>query len=277
MPSRSKVAPLRPNSLPPLRVASTSQRGSRIDGSRNEVWLCPGYDGNGNGVVLYVKPGLSVRQAMVEALAAQIGQCMSLPCPDPYIVTASPQHVGRPRGAKIFAFGSAQVGIGARPVLDSEVLLGLLETQKLRDPLATFDEFIANPVRGPRDIVFDPAHGAIIIDHEGAMEASTKPGQSVSNWLADRVLERLTTKDRPVFLKRLRSKAAALHSIGIGAAPSAVQFDQRGVPLYNELAAFLVERLTHLDRLLSERVLPGQAYIQEHPSEDDASGRATDL
>ncbi len=106
MPSRANVTPLKASTLAPLRSASTSQKGDRLAGSRNEVWLCAGYDGSGRGVVLYVKPSLGVRSIMVEALAAQVGQCMGLPCPDPYIVTASPQHIGRPRGAKIVAFGS---------------------------------------------------------------------------------------------------------------------------------------------------------------------------
>jgi hypothetical protein len=234
-------------------------------GSRNEVWLCPAYDGAGRGVVLFVKPALTVRRIMVEALSAQVGQCMSVPCPDPYLVTVSPQHIGRPRGAKVVAYGSEQVGNRsmAFPVLDNDTLLEMLGRQKLTESLLAFDEFIANAVRGPRDIVFVPEHGAFAIDHEGAMEESTLADQSVTNWIADRVLERLDAKQRPLFLKRLRAKAAALHAVKLGAAPSAVQFDQRGVPLYNELIDFLKQRLTHLDRLLSERVLPGQAYIRD--------------
>lgn len=277
MPSRTNVVPLAASSLSILRVASTSQKGERIVGSRNEVWLCPAYDGAARGVVLFVKPALSVRRIMVEALSAQIGQCMSVPCPDPYIVTVSPQHIGRPRGAKIFAYGSEQIGNRsmAFPVMDNDTLLEMLERQKLSESLLTFDEFIANPVRGPRDIVFVPEHGALVIDHEGAMEESIRTDETVTNWFADRVLERLDTKQRPLFLKRLRAKASALHSVQMGAAPSAVQFDQRGVPLYNELISFLTQRLTHLDRLLSERVLPGQAYINE--SLEDALGRSADL
>lgn len=273
----SRVVPLKPNSLPLLRVASTAQRGEPLPGSRNEVWLCPAFDSAARGVMLYVKPALPVRRIMIEALAAQVGQCMQLPCPDPYIVTLNPQHVGRPRGPKLFAFGSQQVGDRSLnfPVLDLDVLISMLDRQKLCDPLITFDELIANPVRHARDVVFNPEHGALVIDHEGAMEPSTRADTAVTNWLADRVLERMDEKQRPVLLKRLRSKIAVAQAMSLGAAPSAVQLDQRGVPLYNELVNFLSQRLAHLDQLLSERVHPRQFYI--HKSTDHAAGRATDL
>ena len=275
MPSRSNVTPLKASTLAPLRAASTSQRGEQLTGSRNEVWLCPGYDDTGRGVVLYIKPALGVRRVMIEALAAQVGQCMGLPCPAPYIVTVSPQHVGRPRGAKLVAFGSEQVGARSLtyPILDSDLLIEALQRQKLVDPLVAFDEFIANPVRGPRDIVFTPENGAIVIDHEGAMEAATRSDQAVTNWLADRVFEAMPDRERPAFLKRLRARVVALHSARFGAAPSVVQFDQQGAALYNALIAFLERRLIHLDRLLSERVLPGQAYLSS-PNQDAPDGTA---
>jgi hypothetical protein len=277
MASRTNVTPLKASTLPPLRTASTSAQGERITGSRNEVWLCPGYDDAGRGVVLYVKPSLPARQIMVEALSAQVGQCMGLPCPDPFVVTVNPKHIGRPRGAKVVAFGSEQIGGRgmAYPILDIDLLLDALRHQKLEDALAAFDEFIANPVRGPRDIFYTPEHGLVVVDHEGAMEAATQPHQAVTNWLAERVLERLPPLQLPVFLKRLRAKVSVLHSSRFGAAPSAVQFEQSGVELYNGLVDFLQQRLSHLDRLLSERVFPGQAYLA--PSDRDAPDRAADV
>ncbi len=151
-----------------------------------------------------------------------------------------------------------------------------LQRQKLIDPLVAFDEFVANPVRGPRDIVFTPAHGAAVIDHEGAMDLATRADQPVTNWLAERVLDALPARERPTFLKRLRAKVAVLHSTRFGAAPAAVLFGQQGALLYNALVKFVEQRLTHLDRLLSERVLPGQAYLPS-PNQQDAPDGTTDV
>jgi hypothetical protein len=96
--------------LPGLGVAATATPGQRIAGSRNEVWLCQAYS-QGIGVMLYVKPALSLRRMMVEVLAAQLAQCMRLPCPSPYLVTVKPHHVGRSKEQKsLIAFGSEAAG-----------------------------------------------------------------------------------------------------------------------------------------------------------------------
>jgi hypothetical protein len=122
--------------------------------------------------------------------------------------------------------------------------------------------------------VFDPVAGAVIIDHEGAMGSGVLPGDGVTNWIADRVLERIEQRHLPLLLKRLRAKAAALNEFQLGPIPSAVQFDQRGVSTYTELLEFLQARLGELDRLLSQRVLPHQSYVK--PIEDtDETGGAT--
>jgi hypothetical protein len=270
----SNVVPLRPGSLPGIGVASTASEGTLLRGSRNEVWQCAAYDSNGRGRILFVKPALGLRGILVEILSAQVGQCMGLPCPMPFVVTANPTHLGRPAGKKILAFGSELVGRLAFPINDTDMLLRELDRQKITDTLFCFDEFIANSVRGPRDIVFDPTAGAVIIDHEGAMEATTAPSDTVTNWIADRVLERTEQKQRPLLLKRLRAKVATLHEVEMGPIPSAVQFDQGGVGAYAELLQFLQARLGELDRLLSQRILPQQSYV--NPIEDtDETGRTT--
>lgn len=263
--------------MPGLGIASTASKGTHIGGSRNEVWLCQAYANGDQGVMLFIKPALSLRAMMVEALAAQVGQCMGLPCPNPYIVTVNPKHVGRPVGAKIVAFGSEQKGRAlARPVFDTDLMIEMLEKQKLVDQLCCFDEWIANSVRSPRDIVFDPEHGLSIIDHEGAMEGSTRPSEAVTNWLASQVLNRISPDQRGLFLKRLRARADAAHRMSLGSPPAAVQFHQEGLPVYRQLVEFLKERLTHLDALLSGRVLPGQGHISE-VSQRDESGRTSNL
>jgi hypothetical protein len=270
----TNVVPIRRGFLPGIGVASTAPEGTRLTGSRSEVWQCPAYDSEGKGRILFVKPALGLRGILVEILSAQVGQCLGLPCPMPFIVTANPTHLGRPPGRKIIAFGSELVGRLNFVMHDTDFLLRELDRQKITETLLSFDEFIANDVRGPRDIVFDPTVGAVIIDHEGAMGASVLPGDSVANWIADRVLERTEQKNRPLLLKRLRAKVAALNELQMGPVPSAVQFDQDGVSTYTALLAFLVARLGELDRLLSQRVLPQQAYVK--PVEDtDETGRTT--
>lgn len=263
--------------MPGLGIASTASRGTLIAGSRNEVWLCQAYANGEQGVVLFIKPGLSLRAMMVEALAAQVGQCMGLPCPNPYIVTVNPKHIGRAAGPKIVAFGSEQKGrVLTRSVFDTDLMIEMLEKQKLTDRLCCFDELIANGVRSPRDVVFDAEYGVSIIDHEGAMESFTRPADPVTNWLASQVLTRITTDQRVLFLKRLRGRAAAAHRMTLGTPPAAVQFTQEGVPVYRKLIEFLQERLTYLDGLLSKRVLPDQHHISQTPQIDE-SHRTADL
>lgn len=113
--------------MPGLGVASTASKGTLFSSSRNEVWLCQAYANGEQGIVLFVKPGLSIRAMMIEVLSAQVGQCMGLPCPNPYIVTVNPKHIGRPAGPKIVAFGSEQKGRAlARAVFDTDLMIDML-------------------------------------------------------------------------------------------------------------------------------------------------------
>jgi hypothetical protein len=256
--------------LPGLRVAATAATGVRQTGSRNEVWLCSGFCEDA-GVMLYVKPALSQRAMFTEILAAQLGQCLKLPCPNPYLVTVNPAHVGRPRGRPVLAFGSEQVSERslARPIRDLELLLQVLTRLKIAEAVCAFDEWIANTVRSPSDVLFDPEGRAYLIDHEGAMESITRPASQVTNWLGSRLTESLTLAERPALLRNLRAKVAAAHRTRLGNVPSAVQFAQDGVAIYRALLDFLAQRLEHLDQLLSQRVLPGQMYLSESAANDD--------
>lgn len=273
------VIPLPKAELPGLGVAATAALGVRQEGSRNEVWVCQAYDLHGDGVMLYIKPALSPRAMFTEILAAQLGQCFRLPCPDPYIVTVNPTHIGRPRGPKVLAFGSAQVGSNtARPIRDLDVAMEALNKFRLTETACAFDEWIANPVRGPNDILFDPIIGPVFIDHEAAMDPTLAASAQATNWLAARLLERCTHDDRPFVLKNLRARIAAAHRIQLSAAPSAVQYAQDGVAIYSALIDFIQQRLQHLDQLLSTRVLPEQGYLTETPlPSSHESDRATGI
>ena len=274
-----KIVSLPGNFLPGLGVASTASLGQRLDGSRNEIWLCPAYAANAQGLMLFVKPSLSRRAMFVEMLAAQLGQCLKLPCPSPYLTTVDPVHVGRPRGAKpIVAFGSESVSERAlsRTVKNLDALMQILERLKLSESVASFDEWIGNSVRSPTDIIFDPEGRAYLIDHECAMADALKPDEQIGNWVALQLIQRVKPAERPALLRALRARVAAAHRARLEPVPAAVQYAQDGIAIYTSLIDFLQQRLQHLDQLLSQRVLPGQMHINQ-AIEDHDSDRAAEL
>jgi hypothetical protein len=277
MPS-SKVVVLRSGSLPGPGLASVPSSGRLLSGTRSEVWLCQAYDANAQGLVLYVKPKLALRAVFVECLAALVGQCIGLPCPDPYLVTVKPQFVGRPPGKQLLAFGSVQAGGRgiAQPIRSVDDMIETLEQLGLSHAACVFDEWIANPVRGPGDVLFDAELGAVFVDHEGAMEASTAVDTSVTNWIASHVIARTPPGKRLQLLKAIRARAVAAHNVQFGQPPSVVQLDQDGAATYQALLQFLKERLAQLDKLLSCRILPDQAYLSP-ASDDDASNRTSNI
>lgn len=265
--------------LPVLSLASTASLGGLIRGSRNELWRCQAFSSSGEGLILYIKPALNRRAMFIEALSAQLGQCLNLPCPNPYLVTVNPTHVGKPKGQKFLAFGSEAAnerGL-AYPVRNLEVLIELLDKTKLTEAVCVFDEWIANSVRSSGDVLFDPdGRRAYIIDHEGAMESHTQPQSQVPNWLAMRITERVKPIDRPTLLHALRSKAVGAHRAKLDPIPSTVQAAQDGMIIYKELLMFLESRLQHLDRLLSQRVMPDQIYlIAQQPANDNEANGTT--
>lgn len=270
--------------LPGVGSAATAGQGNLITGSRNEIWLCPGFCGDAQPVMLYVKPSLPERAIFIEILAAQLAHALHLPCPTPFLVTVSPHHVGRPKGAQIIAFASQDLSERsmARPVRALDVLMSLLERAKLDDLAGVFDEWIANDVRSPSDILMSPDGGTLyLIDHEAAMRDGLAPDATITNWLASRLIERCGTGNRPDLLRRLRARLAALRRVRIAQAPAVAQYSQNGVTIYTALVQFITDRLEHLDRLLSERVMPEQLYLAapatpQQPS-DHASFRTSDL
>ncbi|MBB6562132.1 hypothetical protein HNP48_004841 [Acidovorax soli] len=217
--------------------------------------------------MLYIKLNLSTRAMMVEALCAQLAQCVGLDCPDPYLVTVNPIHVGRPAGSKILAFGALDVSSKsmARPIRALEMLLDLLHRLKVADLACAFDEWICNDVRSPSDILVSPESRIFLIDHEAAIGEGLEPGVALTNWLAQRIAEGMTLEERATFLRKVRARLAALRHASLGAAPLAAQYSQDGVRIYESLVQFLEDRLLHIDRLVSQRFLPEQRYLEEPP------------
>ena len=283
-PLNSSVTALPAVDLPGVGIAATAGLGNLITGSRNEIWLCPGFHGDAQPVMLYVKLGLSERAIFIEILAAQLAHALRLPCPTPFLVTVSPHHVGRPRGAQVLAFGSQDVSERsmARPVRALEVLMDLLERAKLDDMAGVFDEWIANDVRSPSDVLVSPEGGMLyLIDHEAAMRDGLAPDATITNWLVSRLVERCDADSRVDLLRRLRARLTALQRVRLAQAPAVAQYSQDGVMLYTSLVQFITDRLQHLDRLLSERVMPEQLYLaapatQQQPS-DHAPLRTSDF
>lgn len=270
-----RVVAFPPVEPPGLPVAATAGLGNLIEGSRNEVWLCPAYAPGAQPVLLYVKLGLSTRALLVEALCAQLAHCIELDTPAPYLVTVSSHHVGRPRGTHALAFGAEDLSerAMARPLRSLSVLLELLRRRRVDDLVCAFDEWIGNDVRSPSDILVSPESRLYLIDHEAALAEGLAPDRPVTNWLATQLLHGLSNYERVLFLRRLRARLAALQRVQLQAVPGSVQYAQDGVALYSGLLQFLRERLTHLDRLVSQRVVPEQGYLQEDP---DPSLNATD-
>lgn len=278
----SKVIALPGVELAGLSVAATSFPGNQIRGSRNEIWLCAAYAADGQALRLYVKLGLDTRAMMAEALCSLLAHCLGLSTPRPYLVTVRPSHVGRSGQQPVLAFGSQDVAqhSTAKPLRDLERLLQLLQARKVADLACVFDEWVANPVRSPSDILVSPESHVYLIDHEAALPAGQRPDQPATNWLAGRLLEGLSIKERVALLRQLRGRLAALQRVDLGDAPGASQYSPEGVHTWRLLLQFLRDRLQHLDRLISERIIPEQAYLQpaaDTPPASHDSGRTADV
>ena len=271
---RGNVRELRPNTPPPLGVAASSGTGNRIGGSRNEIWLCPAYNQHGEAVMVYLKLGLPTRAMLVEALCAQLAHCIGLESPPPYLVTVNPRHVDRPPGPKALVFGAEDVATRslARPVRALDTLLDILRRMRVDDLSCAFDEWIGNDVRSPSDILVSPESRVFMIDHEAALAENTAADAALTNWIAARLIEGMDLDHRAIFLRRVRGRIAALHRVSLGEPPLAAQYSQDGVAIYTGLIQFLRARLAHVDQLLSQRILPEQAYLTplaDLPNADD--------
>ena len=270
--AKGKVVQIQPTIFPEVRAASVHSPGERISGSRNEVWLCPAYSGSST-LLLYVKPFLSVRKIVAELVGAQVGICLGLPCPPPYIVSVAPHLIGGPRGPSRLTFGAQHVGPHSRafPVRSLSVMLEMLRKTKHAEGTCLLDEWIANSVRGPGDLLFDTQKAVWLIDHEGAFEASTRPDEAVTNWLATQLLEGLTRAQRTDFLTRLNLKLQPLANARLGRMPPELSQADRGPETYRAVIEFLEARLAHLGDLLSKRVLPEQMTLDDIPEASNDS------
>lgn len=125
-----------------------------------------------------------------------------------------------------------------------------------------FDEWVANDVRSPSDVLASPEGSTLyLIDHEAAMREGMEPDATITNWLVSRLVERCDAGRRVDLLRRLRGRLTALRRVRLAQAPAGAQYSQDGVTIYAALVQFITDRLQHLDRLLCERVMPEQLYL----------------
>ena len=232
--------------------------------------------------MLYVKPALTLRQVTAELVVAQVARGMKLPAPQPYLVSVAPHCVGRPRGRAIMAFGSAQVGPRglASPVKSLDLILRMLQKAKVAEGTAVLDELTANDVRGPGDVLFDPEGHVWLIDHEAALRKGLDPAQTLTNWVADRLKADYDQGDRAPLLTGMRAQAIKAYNLHMHGAPDELQHITGAIEAYEQVLKFMHSRLGHLDRLMSERILPEQQYLQETPQNTAPTHdvtRATDL
>ena len=91
-----------------------------------------------------------------------------------------------------------------------------------------------------------------------------------------RLTERVKPIDRPALLRSLRAKIVVAHRAKLKPIPSTVQVAQDGIMIYTALLDFLEKRLQHLDKLLSQRVMPDQIYLTEpQPTNDNEANGTT--
>lgn len=270
----AQVIPLQSTSFCDIRIASVHGEGNRVQGSRNEVWWCPAYAG-AEGVMLYVKPALSVRQIVAELVSAQVGICLGLPCAPPFLVSLAPHRVGRPRGPVMLTYGCLQVGPNgpAFPVRNLSLMIEMLRKAKHAEGTCVLDEWIANSVRGPGDIVFDPQQAVWLIDHEGAFDAQLRPDEAVTNWLAQQLTALLDRNQRAALLIKLNKIATTVRHAKLGKMPPELAQIPGGEATYKAVIEFLAVRLQHLGSLLSARIIPEQLPLEnlESNSDDSAS------
>lgn len=275
----SNLVILHPTTFPEIRAASVHSPGERISGSRNEVWLCPAYSGS-TTLLMYVKPFLGIRQIVAELVGAQVGLCLGLPCPPPFLVSVAPHHVGGPRGGQArLTFGAQHVGPASRafPVRSLSVMLEMLKKTRHAEGTCLLDEWIANAVRGPGDILFDASKAVWLVDHEAAFDPNVRPDEAVTNWLANELAQGLNRTQRADFLARLAAKLRPVADSRLGRMPPELQAAERGPEAYRAVIEFLEARLNHLGDLLSKRMLPEQLTLSNLPQSNDDAQRAADL
>lgn len=267
-PNRDNVVPFPGSELPDIPFATVCSNGVRVSGSRNAVWLCPAYAGAADCMV-YVKPALNPRQIVAELLCAQVAIAMGLPCPQPFLIGVGPHHVGEPRGRARLTYGCQQVGgrSTAKVIRDLDLVFEALQKAKAHEGVSVLDEWAANSVRHERDLIFDLRSTVWIIDHEAALPRGVNPDEALTNWLADRLRDRTAPDKRAEVLAALRKRAARTRALRLGDPPAGLEKLDGGPETWREVVEFLHARLHQLDRLLSQRLLPSQAYLPLEPTQ----------
>lgn len=226
----------------------------------NPVWRGNIVLDDGGRAVAFVKM-LSKRDLAVECLCAVIGREFGLPIPRPFLVTVQPDTL---KGITLIKeevlFGSER---SASPDLAEhlsdetgiEVMAELYRWRKSFD-LGIFDDWMANPDRHPRNLLYDGESKFTPIDHSHAIPRGIEAGQILNNRILD-ALHGLSkeigkpVKDQATRGRKSAKKITATNPLLKVAADLERELDEYHNPA--EMIAFLQERIGYLGGFVDTR------------------------
>lgn len=186
---------IRPLPVRVLHLHAGAQRVRRKGeaGKPDELWLGSAWDPNDPGAAdqgVYLRIG-RLRPTTAEVVCAVVGRAIALPVPEPFLVriergTLPGSRLLDPAAATCLAFASLSVGGHTFAQLlraDSDAALEMLLSWQHLVPVATFDEWMANPDRNLGNILF-VANSLWLIDHAealGGVQADLYPLAELTN------------------------------------------------------------------------------------------------
>lgn len=246
------------------KVAVALPGGNLVSRRSKDLWLVPARDLEGADTMLYIRPA-NERQLLVDLLCAAVGRAMLVPCPMPYQVLVQPGLYGTPRtdtASVMFGSQASQHPDVARPLRSKSLILHNLKQAKLLELAGVFDEWVANPSRHGWQILFGSNAGPIFISHADALNPLIRAADAVKNSLLDEYCDGLSDADRSSLRSLLQTKAAVAHDVDLRLDVSeTLKFMKGSAKLLSDMVDFLAQRLPELDRLLSSRAQPKQAYL----------------
>lgn len=209
---------------------------------------------------------LTLRAILVEIFCAQLARALELPCPTPYLSVGRGCDFGIGTDAPVYLFASQA---SEHPTLaailnDPQEAVQILARAKLLHRVIVFDEWIANPDRGLKNLLLDSASGVQLIDHEEALASHVQPPDVVSNWLLDRAAEALSQTDRWAAMNRLRQETRTMYEVPafVVSQHAHVQWTQGGTAALAALLDLAEQRRHAVDQLLRAKLMPDQGNLR---------------
>jgi len=279
----------------PVRVLCLNKGAHKVRrpgaaGKPDELWFGTAWDDSlpeHADLPVYVRI-CGLRPAAAELVCAVVGRAIGLPVPEPFLIRIARGTLPRsrlldPKAQQCLAFGCHDVGGATFAQLlraDSDATLMLLLSWKHLVPVATFDEWMANPDRNFGNILF-VAGSLWLIDHAealGGVQADLYPlaeltDASFSNRLAG-LLEPLQNPQRVVALERAREWIAnPAGALDLGAALACTGINPwHSKAEQDGLLDFVRERLTLTHALLCQRLGHPQLPLNSQATAARAAG-----